>query len=179
MLPDLPPAAWAVIGIVVAALVAYQRSLGWQEYQTIHRAKRRLLPFVDRLGPWFVVSDKGGRDDAEYVATVSMPARAVYEQLRRDGFSPHLVNSIKRRPHPETGDPQYTAAHLVQFHPDQRRDTQTEVYLFANAGPSTDVYAHHETSVREGEDHLTDTRQVDGDPEGTLPSWVHTKTVEP
>jgi len=177
MLPDTSPAVWAVIGIVVAALVSYQRSLGWREYQVIHEAKRLTLPLVDAHTSLFVVSDKGGRDDAEYVATVTMPVRATFKQLRRDGFSPHVVNSIKRRPVPGVvGLSEYSDAHLVMIHAD---GTQTEVYLFAAGRDTTDVYAHHETAVTEGADHLTDTRQVDGDPTGVLPSWVHTKTVDP
>ncbi len=170
MLPEQlnNPQALTILTLVIALLLQYQRSLSWTEYQTIHALKRGILPTIDRLTKLFVVSRKRGRDDAEYVSTVNKSVRETYMELDTDGFDPHLINSLKQRPHPEFDGPQYNSAALVKVH---RDGTQTEIYLFDMAG-ETDVYAHVERAVTDPKGHLLNTNQRDGDVKNVLPKWV-------
>jgi len=165
-LPDViasNPLLLAGLLVAVALVVAYQRTLSWPEYRRLHAVKLRVLPWVDRLTSLFVVSNKGYRDDAEYVATVPRDSRETFRVLVDGGGSPHLVNSVKRRTRPD-GTTDWSRVHVVWIHDD---GSQTEAYAFANGDGSTDVYAHHETSVLDPEGHLSD-GQRDGDPRGVV-----------
>jgi len=131
MLPEVlnDPYILTALAAVITLLVYWQRTLSWSEYRTIHSLKRAVLPFVDAHTSLFVVSRKGFRNDGEYVTTVNKPLRETFVKLSNDGFSPHLINSIKLREHPDHGD-QYSAAHLVKFHDDKY---QSEIYLLMKA----------------------------------------------
>jgi len=163
LLTDNPQLAVA-LGIVLRLARAYQTTLTWPEYRAAHRLKRGVFPLLNIVAPGRIVlvSEKGGRDDAEYLTTIDAPAREVVTVLRRSGGSPHLLNSLKRRP-PGNGDP-LTTAHVVFTHTD---GTQTEAYLFTNSDGSTDVYVHHEPSTDTPLRHLTGT-QSDGDVRGVV-----------
>jgi len=163
LLTDHPELVLAV-AIAARLLRALQAGLSWPEYRVAHRLKRGVLPLVDRVGGGrvFVVSEKGGRDDEEFLETVADPVRDVVSRLRDAGASPHLINSLKRRPDTH-GDP-LSAAHLVWTH---ENGMQTECYLFRNRDGSTDVYVHYETSVDDPLGHLTD-GQADGDVRGVV-----------
>jgi hypothetical protein len=153
------PELVALVAIAARLARAWQRGLSWPEYRVAHRLKRGVFPIVHRLAPGriLLVSEKGGRDDDEFLRTVDTPVREVVSQLRAAGGSPHLLNSLKRRPDTH-GDP-LSAAHVVWTH---ANGMQTECYLFTNADGSTDVYVHYETSVDDPLGHLTDP-QRDGD----------------
>lgn len=146
--------------IIARYIVAYQRGLSWTEYRMVHSLKLALFPILDKLVPSYpFVKDKGYTDDSEFVLTHSDDMRSTWRKLIAAQGSPHLINSVKRRETPE-GD-QLSKAHIVWMHSDGR---QTEAYLFdAIDGKGTDVYAHEETSVLRGLNHLTSTQQVDGD----------------
>jgi len=158
------PELLAAVAIIARLIRAWQASLTWPEYRAAHRFKRGVLPILDRVAPGqiLLVSRKGGRDDAEFLRTVNADATTVAQGLRRAGGTPHLLNSLKRRPDTH-GDP-LTAAHLVWGHAD---GTQTEAYLFDNADGTTDVYVHVETSTDDPVGHLTDP-QTDGDAKGVV-----------
>jgi len=167
------PILLGVLTVLIMLALNYQRNLSWPEYKTIHSLKRGVLPLIDKYTGVFVVSRKGGREDGEYVATVDKSLRATFKQLANDGFSPHVINSIKQRPHPDDGQAQYSGAHLIKIHSD---GTQTEIYLF-NMGGKCDLYAHNETAVTDPKGHLVDTNQKDGDTKDVLPRWVDEKGV--
>jgi len=159
------PELIAILAVVMRLALAYQRGLTWPEYRTLHAAKRVVFPILDRWEPsgfTSFVNDKGGRRDAEYLRTVEVPYREVVTWLRSGGGTLHLISSVKRRP-PDYGDP-LSIAHVVWTHADS---TQTEAYLFRNDDTTTDVYAHHETSVADPEGHLSDP-QTDADPRGVV-----------
>lgn len=162
------PKLLVILTTLIALAVNYQRSLSWTEYQTIHSLKRGILPLIDKYSGVFVVSRKEGRGGEEYVATVEKPLRATFKELVNDGFSPHVINSIKQRPHPDDGQAQYSDAHLVKIHSD---GYQSEVYLFSMGG-KTDLYCHVERSVTDPQGHLMDSDQQDGDVRDILPQWV-------
>jgi hypothetical protein len=148
---------------------AYQTELSWSEYRMLHRLKRGVFPLLDRtrLGNVvLLVSDKGGRDDGEYVATVQGGVRETAQSLRDAGGSLHLLNSLKRRPG-DRGDP-LTDAHVLWTMDDGH---QVECYLFDNDDGTVDVYCHTEASVSDPLAHLT-ARQEDGDGYGVLPPVV-------
>ena len=153
------PGLVAVVAVVVRALRAYQKELTWSEYRVVHQFKRVVLPIIKDVtrGRVFVVSEKGGRDDAEYITTADAEYRDVVRSLRKANGTLHLINSIKRRP--DTHGDQLSVAHLVWSHADGQ---QTEVYLFSNSDGSTDIYAHVETGVSDPLGHLTN-EQYDGD----------------
>lgn len=180
------PVIIAVITLVVAAVTRWQMGLSWTEYRQVHRVKRRLFPLLDRLTPDQIparlrripvvgrvlsalfafdsfINEKGYRnDDAEYLRTDGRTVKEVWKTLVRQGGSPHLVSSIKRREEPDGSG--LSAAHVVWTHDD---GTQTEAYLFENGDGSTDIYVHHETATTDVEGHLSDP-QTDGDPRGVV-----------
>lgn len=183
--PLTNPVVLAGLALVITALTRWQMGLSWTEYRQIHRAKRRLFPVLDRLTPNEIparlrripvvgrvlsflfafdsfINTKGYRDDAEYFRTESRPVKAVWKTLVRQGGSPHLISSVKRRETPDGSD--LSAAHVVWTHDD---GTQTEAYLFDNGDGSTDIYVHHETATSDVQGHLSDP-QTDGDPRGVV-----------
>jgi len=164
------PELLALVAVLARLARASQRGLSWPEYRVLHRLKRGVFPPVDRAldGRALLVSAKGGRGDDEFLATAPESLWTVAARLRREGGSPHLLNSLKRRPG-EHGD-RLSGAHLVWTHDS---GDQTEAYLFRNADGSTDVYAHFETSVDEPLGHLTDV-QHDGDPRGVVREALRT-----
>jgi len=175
MSPELPavfnsPAAYALLGIAIVCAVLLQRRLGWEEYRLLQRAKVALAPRVpDRI---FVISEKKRPEvDDEFVSNEPTSPKLIFQLYKEDGFSPHLVSSVKRRPVPRPrpigGEKyEYTIAHLVKFHPDEER--QTEVYLFKGEDGGTDIYSHNEVWVMDAEDHYEEAEQVDGDPAGVV-----------
>jgi len=159
------------LAVVLRAVVAWQHEVTWPEYRTLHGLRRLVFPRLDRLEPFgfrLFTTEKGGRDDPEFLRTVATDVRATACRLRDGGGSLHLVSSVKRRPDTH-GDP-LSAAHVVWTHPAtpaHAEPMQTEAYLFRNGDGTTDVYAHYEASVIAPEAHLT-TVQRDGDPRGVV-----------
>lgn len=152
-----------VLGLLLRGVLAWQRELSWYEYRTLHGLKRLAFPALQRVVPLYpLVTEKGGRDDAEYLSTEEDTVRAVVRRLRAGGGSLHLVSALKRRP-AANGDP-LTRAHLVWT----GGGKQTEAYLFQNDDGTVDVYAHREDSVTDPAEHLDGSNQEDGDPEGVV-----------
>jgi len=163
-LPDLfnDPVLFAALTVAVVAVLQYQRILSWAEYRRIHALKVRFLPIIDRYTNLFVISRKGTpEEDAEYLTTVSGSVGDVFKRLVAGGGSPHLINSVKVRPHGDGS--QYSAAHVVWTHDS---GDQTEAYLF-RAEHGVDVYSHFEPSVVNVDAHLSG-EQTDGDPRGVV-----------
>jgi hypothetical protein len=146
--------------LLLRFLVAYQRGLSWTEYRIYHSLKRGIFPVIDSLIPRVnFVNRKGYREDKEFIRTYADDVRGTWRALNEIDGSPHLISSIKRRRTPE--GPQYSVAHVVWLH----QGKQTEAYLFPSIdGSGTDIYAHAETSVLRGIQHITSTKQIDGDP---------------
>jgi hypothetical protein len=159
------PELAAALAILLRLARAYQSDLSWPEYRAAMRVKRALFPLLD-LTPIgtaiLLVSDKGGRDDAEYVETVDASIREVVRDLRAAGASLHLLSSLKRRPDTH-GDP-LSVAHVVWTIGGE----QVECYTFRNDDGTVDVYAHTEASVDNPLAHLSGT-QTDGDAHGVMP----------
>jgi len=159
------PVPLAALTLLLYALVRWQTTLTWPEYRTLHGLRRRyfaaLDPLGDRLGR-SLVNDKGGRDDPEFLATVSGSVKEVAKTFTRGRGSYHLLSTIKRRPGVH-GD-RLSAAHVVWMHDD---GSQTEAYIFANDDETSDVYAHHEPAVTDPEEHVSGP-QTDGDPRGVV-----------
>jgi len=157
------PLLIAVVAILARAGLAWQRGLTWPEYRVIHGLRRRLFaafdPLADDLGR-SLVNQKGGRDDAEYLATISGSVSDVVGVLRDGGASLHLLSTVKRRP-----DGTLSAAHLVWTHADGQ---QTEAYLFDNGDGTVDIYAHIEASVTDPANHVGGDEQRPGDPRGVV-----------
>lgn len=159
------PELLVTLAVVLRLARAYQFQLSWPEYRAAHRFKRGVFPLLELtpLGKAVpLVTDKGGRDDAEFVKTVNGSVRGVVADLRAEGASLHLINSLKRRPDTH-GDP-LTAAHVVWT---VDGGEQVEGYVFRNHDGTVDIYAHTETSVDDPIGHLTDA-QTDGDAHGVL-----------
>lgn len=171
------PHLLVAVAIVARVARAWQAQLTWTEYRMIHRFKRGVFPLAERIptidvpvlgriGPdsWLLVSQKGGRDDAEYETTVRGSVREVVASLQDAGASLHLLNSLKRRPDTH-GDP-LSAAHVVWT----IRETgdQVEGYAFDNDDGTVDLYAHTESSTDDPLRHLTG-EQTDGDDYDVLP----------
>lgn len=155
----------AALAIVLRLARAYQSELSWPEYRAAMRVKRALFPLLDRtlIGTAILlVSDKDGREDAEYVETVDASIREVVRELRTAGATLHLLSSLKRRPDTH-GDP-LSVAHVVWT----IGENQTEAYLFRNDDGTADVYCHSEASVDNPLAHLTGV-QTDGDAHGVMP----------
>jgi hypothetical protein len=101
--------------------------------------------------------EKGERD---YVTTVEADPDVV-ERVLMPPYQRNLVSSRKYRTH-HSGGKQWACGSFVIDAP--HTAWQHHVYLFEAPNGATDVYAHRETSVREGKEHLTDTNQTPGDP---------------
>jgi len=156
------PVLFAALTLAVVAVLQYQRTLSWAEYRRIHALKVRFLPYVDRYTNLFVISRKGApTEDAEYLTTVSGSVGDVFKRLVKAGGGPHLINSVKVRPHGDGS--QYSAAHVVWTHDS---GDQTEAYLFRTEH-GVDVYSHFEPSVVNVDKHLSG-EQEDGDPRGVV-----------
>jgi len=156
------PVLFAALTVAVVLVLQYQRTLSWGEYRRIHALKVRFLPYVDKYTNLFVISRKGTpEEDAEYLTTVSGSVGDVFKRLVAAGGSPHLINSVKVRPHGDGS--QYSAAHVVWTH---ESGDQSEAYLF-RADSGVDVYSHFEPSVVNVDDHLSG-EQEDGDPRGVV-----------
>lgn len=160
--------AVSALAFILRAGLAWQGELSWYEYRTLHGMKRlafpRLHPYAKKhVGFSSLVNDKGGRRDAEYLSTDPRGYKRVAGTLRAAGGDLHLISSVKRRP-PDYGDP-LTVAHVTFLHDD---GTQSESYLFRNDDGTTDVYAHHEPSPADPDDHLGGNSQADGDPRGVV-----------
>lgn len=163
------PETLAILTALVVAAWHFQHGLTYREYRLIHDTKTLLAPIVDRHTDLFVLSRKGYREDPEYLFTVEGTVRDTYRTLVDAGARPHLINSVKTRRVPLTGQ-QYSKAHVVWRHADGDRDgnpEQTEVYVFDNNNGTVDIYSHHEGWVGGPRDHLTG-GQRDGDPSGVL-----------
>jgi len=158
------PELAVVAGIVLRAILAWQRELSWYEYRTLHGLKRLVAQLhpSDTIGPVSLVNRKSGRDDAEYLGHSEASPREVVRELRSEGFALHLLASLKVRPE---GQPTYAQLVITDD------GMQTECYLFS-AEDGTDVYAHFERSAGSIR-HLTDTDQVDGDPRGVVPEGIY------
>lgn len=175
-IPPSDPVLLAALTLIIAAAVHYQRGLTWTEYRSIHRLKVRYFPLLQRMDPFGFskfVHEKRGHTDPEFVTSRNQSVRAVWKQLVAEGFSPHLICSIKKRTAGE--ETQYSAAHAVWLHED---GSQTEAYLFRFTQGRTDVYAHHETSVVDPDGHLTDP-QHDGDPRGVVRDALGIESAPP
>ncbi len=157
------PRYYSVLLLAIVLLVQYQRTLSWTEYKQIHKLKVRYFPLIGQFTSLFLISHKGGRDDAEYIETVDKSVKEVFTQLNKNGGSPHILCSIKKRPNPDGEGTQYSAAHILWL----KGNNQNEAYLFENDDGSTDVYAHRETAVTDPVGHMSD-KQVDGDPENII-----------
>ena len=165
MLPEFiasDPRVYAALVAVIALALVAQKFLTWQTYSQLHRAKALAFPLLQPYVRVLLVSRKGGRDDAEYLTTVDDSVRGVWGTLVAAGGSPHLLCSLKERPHPDGGT-QLSSAHVVWIHND---GNQTEAYLFRVAD-GVDVYAHSETAVTDADGHLSDP-QTDGDVRGVV-----------
>ena len=173
-IPDLAtllsenPELVAVLAVVLRLARAYQSELSWPEYRAIHRFKRGVFPLVHLVtkGKLHLINDKGGRDDAEFVATVDTGPRETAKTMRQKGASLHLLCSIKRRPD-TNGDP-LTAAHCIWTMAD---GNQVESFIFRNEDGTCDIYAHTEASTDAPLKHVT-VAQEDGDSYGVLPEQV-------
>ena len=166
MLPEpiaSEPLLLGALLVVLAVLLAYQRTLSWSEYRLIHRAKVLLFPILQTKVNVLLVSSKGYRA-GEYLTTVDDSVSGVFKSLVRSGGSPHLICSVKERETPE-GQRQYSAAHVVWLHND---GSQTEAYVFEAPDGGVDVQAHHEPGVLDAEAHLDGSNQTDGDPRGVV-----------
>jgi len=170
------PVPLAALTLVLYALVRWQTTLTWPEYQTLHGLRRRYFAALDALGDRLgrsLVNDKGGRDDPEFLVTVSGSVKDVAKTLTRGGGSYHLLSTIKRRPG-DHGD-RLSAAHVVWVHEDGQ---QTEAYLFDNSTATVDIYAHVEAAVTDPENHVGGGEQVAGDKRQVIADALADTSVE-
>jgi hypothetical protein len=153
------PVLIAVITLLVAAGVHYQRGLTYREYMGLMRLKRRVFPLLDRLSPGgfdsFVHVKGAPQDDTEFYTWTEKSERELWRLCKQNGGSPHLISSVKRRV-----DGHLSNLHFVWYHDD---GSQTELYYFEDGA----VYAHNETDTRDVEGHLSDGIEP-GDPKDVL-----------
>jgi len=97
------------------------------------------------------VYEKGTQD---YLTTTSLSPTAV-TALLYPTYHRNFASSVKYRI--QDGEPQYT--HSSWVYDPAAEPTQHHVYIFPTDAGGTDIYAHTETSVREGAEHLTETNQ--------------------
>jgi hypothetical protein len=108
------------------------------------------------------VREKG---PADYVVTAHATANVIERVLDSAGYQRNVLSTRKYRTH-HSGGKQWAVGSWVYDPADT--DWQHHVYLFEAPDGGTDIYAHRETSVREGLEHRTDTNQTHGDPNGRV-----------
>ena len=125
-------------------------------YEAAQRHLGHLHTFVREKGP------------ADYVTTANASPDAV-ERALMGPYQRNLASTRKYREHHNDGR-QYAVGSFVTAVPahDDGLARQHHVYLFPSPSGGTDIYAHEETRVTEGAEHLTDTQQEHGDPQGRV-----------
>jgi hypothetical protein len=131
-------------------------------YSWITGLKQRLFRAFNPLGRrhdhrLVYVKDKG-----DYVTTTRVSPDETERALLDGRYQRNLLSATKCRIL-DDGTVQFCYGQYVVDPADT--DWQYHVYLFETPDGRTDVYGHRETSVREGNEHLTDV-QTHGDPNG-------------
>jgi hypothetical protein len=154
-----------ILEAVMAAVRRAERFLGpqddWVEddRRIAYEAAQRHLGHLHTF-----VREKGA---ADYVTTVHATPDAIERALTNTGYQRNLLSSRKYRTHHDGGR-QWAVGSFVLDDIDHngKYTRQHHVYLFEAPDGGADVYAHTETSVLEGYEHVSDTRQSRGDPHG-------------
>lgn len=117
-------------------------------FEAAQRHLGHLHTFVYRKGP------------RDYLTTAHASPDAVERLLTKNGYQRNLVSSRKYREHHDGGNQWAVGSFVLDgLEGDHGYVEQHHVYLFEAPNGATDVYAHRETSVLEGSEHLTDTNQ--------------------
>jgi hypothetical protein len=103
---------------------------------------------------------------ADYVTTVHADSDAVERVLSSEGYDRNLASTRKYRTHHGGGRQWAVGSFATELPARDGLERQHHVYLFEAPSGATDVYAHAETSVVEGAEHLTETRQEQGAAKG-------------
>jgi len=149
--------------LVIPSVRRVERFLG-PEDDWVEDDRRILYEAAQRhLGHLHKFTREKGRYD--YATTAHADPNAVERALSRHGYQRNLASSRKYRTH-HGGGKQWAVGSYV-FDPTDT-DWQHHVYLFPSPDGGTDVYGHRETSVREGSEHVTNTNQTHGDPNGRV-----------
>lgn len=134
--------------------------------------RRVLFDSLDGLGGHTFTREKGTDD---YITTADVSSDVVEQTLADAGYQRNLASTRKYRTH-HSGGKQWAVGSWVYDPP--QTDTQHHVYLFPSKGGGTDIYGHFETSVRAGKEHITDTEQVHGDPNGRVADALQQADIE-
>jgi len=150
------PELTAVLITVLYTLLRLQKTLPYRQYRFLHLGKSMLFRLLDKQATAYgrpLIRPKNEPENSdEYITTVDTSPRQTYKRLRENGCSPHLIATVKSRPHGSTM--QFSHSQLVKQHSD---GTQTEYYLFPASG-GTDIYGHTETSVLDPSGHVSDSQ---------------------
>lgn len=121
-------------------------------YEAAQRHLGHLHTFTREKGP------------ADYVTTVKANPDEVEEALMPP-YQRNLVSTRKYRTY-HGGGKQWACGSFVidGIRGEHGYVEQHHVYLFETKDGHTDVHAHRETSATEGDEHLTETNQEQGDP---------------
>jgi len=151
-----PELTTILIGLIYVIL-RLQRELPYRQYRFLHLGKTFLFQALDSwatsYGRPLIRPKNAPQESVEYITTVDTSPRETYQSLREAGCSPHLIATVKSRPHNERI--QYTHSQLVRLNND---GTQTEYYLFPSE-EGTDIYGHRETAVTDPTGHVSDQQQ--------------------
>lgn len=151
-----------LLEVVIPAVRRVERFLGPDD-DWVEDDRRILYEAAQRhLGHLHTFVREKGRGD--YVTTVKADPDTVEEALMPP-YQRNLVSTRKYRTY-HGGGKQYACGSFVidGITGDHGYVEQHHVYLFETADGHTDVHAHRETSATEGDEHLTETNQEQGDP---------------
>lgn len=107
------------------------------------------------------VHEKG---EADYFTTAHATENVVEVALDAAGYHRNLLSTRKYRTHHDGGRQYAIGSFAIPLPPKDGFKRQHHIYLFNAPDGGVDMYGHAETSVVEGTEHLTDTRQEHGDP---------------
>lgn len=153
--------------LAVAILLTYQyvRQMPYSEFVLLTQLKHRVFllldPFARKRG-LRLVTNKGYREDDEFLTTIDFTPRVLAKRFKEEGIDQHIISGSKRRETPEGR--QWSHSHYTYQHAD---GMQTEIWLYTNPDGSTDIYSHYEESVFDPDGHL-ETPYTPGDPKGVL-----------
>lgn len=148
--------------LVIPPVRRAERFLG-PEDDWVEDDRRILYEAAQRhLGHLHTFTREKGRGD--YVTTVKADPDTVEEALMGP-YQRNLVSTRKYRTYHDGGKQWACGSFVIDgIAGDHGYVEQHHVYIFETADGHTDVHAHRETSATEGDEHLTETNQEQGDP---------------
>jgi len=162
------PLAATVLGVILVALIIWQRGIPTRAVPGAFWLKQRLVRVAAPAAKKRGLTIMREKDDSEFIRPTRLSPEQVMRRIRPQ-FQPALVSNAKYRM--TDGQRQWCHSQwAARYDADDNGDgklepRRTHVYLFADGIGGTDVYAHVEDGIATPYEHLTDP-MTKGDADG-------------